>query len=195
MDFVEAAAVPIAGNTVLRAMQALGSPQLGSSLFIAGASGAIGSLAIQVAAEHGWRVAASASEDNQGYLRSLGAQLAVDYRDPSWPEQIRHWVPGGVDVAIAIQPGTGVDSLVVVRDGGRLITISGDSVPCERGVRVDIVPHQADIGRELAQLIEQIAAGELRVGVERVYRFENARAALAKGQTRHARGKQVIQLD
>ncbi|OFE15436.1 quinone oxidoreductase [Humibacillus sp. DSM 29435] len=193
MSFVEAAALPVAGNTVLRALRALG-PAAGS-LFIAGGSGAIGTLAIQLAVRRGWRVAASASEGNRDYLRSLGAELAVDYRDPCWAAQVLRWMPGGVDAAIAVQPDTSTGSLGVVRDGGGLISISGDRLEPERGIVVQVVPHSADVGDELSRLMLDVAAGEVRVEIEQVLAFEDAGEALAKVATRHARGKIVLQLD
>ena len=195
MDFVEAAAVPVAGNTVLRAMKALPSTSAVGSLFVAGGSGAVGTFAIQIARRQGWAVAASASEPNHDYLLSLGAERAVDYRDSTWPDQVRRWMPDGVDAVIAIQPGTSADGLSLVRDGGTLITISGDSVEPERGIHLQTVPHQMDVRKGMAQLMTDIAAGELRVEIERVYPFEDAPAALAKVQTRHARGKLVLRLE
>ncbi len=194
MDFVEAAAVPVAGNTALRAMHALATVTTGGSLFIAGGSGAIGTLAIQLARQQRWRVAASASGPNHDYLLSLGAHLAVDYRDPDWPGAVRRWAPDGVDAAIAVQPGTAAESLSVVRDDGRLIAISGDRLTSERGIHAEMVSSQADVRDGLVQLMTQIAAGELHVHLERVYPFEDAPAALAKVQTRHARGKLVVRL-
>lgn len=195
MGFVEAAAVPVAGNTVLRAMHALPTVANGGSLFVAGGSGAIGTVAVQVARRQGWRVGASASRGNHDYLLSLGVEVAVDYGNPDWPGQIRDWVPGGVDAAIAVPPGTAPESLAVVRDGGTLVTVSGDQLSCERGVAVAMVPHQVDVRKELAQLMSDVADGVLRVEVERVYPFEQALDALAKVQTRHARGKVVLRLE
>ncbi len=195
MSFVEAAALPVAGNTVLRALRALRPSGPAGSLFIAGGSGAIGTLAIQLAVRRGWRVAASASEGNRDYLRSLGAELAVDYRDPGWAARVLQWMPGGVDAAIAVHPDTSTGSLGVVRDGGALISISGDRLEPERGIVVQVVPHSADVGDELGRLMLDVAAGEVRVEIERVLAFEDARAALAKVATRHARGKIVLQLD
>ena len=69
----------------------------GDRLFIAGASGAIGTLVIQMAAARGIKVAASASEKNHAYMQSLGAEKTVDYRDPDWPQQVRDWSQGGVE--------------------------------------------------------------------------------------------------
>jgi NADPH:quinone reductase-like Zn-dependent oxidoreductase len=129
-------------------------------------------------------------------MRSLGAELAVDYRDPSWPEQVKEWAPGGVDAALPIVPGIAIGCLPVVRDGGHLVTVSGDadSVPPERGIRVEQFQHRPDVGADLAKLVEDIAAGRVRLVLERVYDFEDAVAALEKTETRRARGKLVVKV-
>lgn len=195
MDITESAAVPMAGNTVLRALGDLPAVPSGGSLFIAGASGAIGTLAIQIARRRGWRVAASASPRNHDHLLSMGAELAVDYHDPSWGAQVRSWAPGGVDAAIAVPPGTALASLDVVRDGGKLVTISGDQLAGERGVEVAMVSHQSDVQAELERLMRDVAAARVRVVVEQVYPFDEALAALVKVRSRHARGKQVLRVE
>lgn len=194
MTFEQAAAVPVAGNTALKALRAL-SLGLDDSVFIAGASGAIGTLAIQLAKARGWRVAASASPGNHEYMRSLGADLTVDYRDDAWPEQVREWASSGVDAAIAIQPGTSADSMRAVRDGGSLITVSGDRIESERGIGVAVVTQQSDVQQELNRLLNGIADGTFRLVIERSYPFEAGMEALRKAQTRHARGKLVVLVD
>ncbi|WP_343318452.1 NADP-dependent oxidoreductase [Arthrobacter sp. TMP15] len=194
MEFIEAAAVPVAGNTVLRAFRALITMPPGGSLFVAGGSGAIGTLAIQIARQRGWRVAASASAANQDHILSLGAQIALDYRDPRWQERVLAWTPGGVDAAVAVQPGTSSDSLPVVKDYGALVTISGDELLPERDVQCQLVPHQMDVQDELVQLMVDISSGEIHVELEQVYEFGEALAALEKVATRHARGKVVLHL-
>lgn len=195
LDFPEAAAVPVAGNTILRAFRALESMPPRATLFIAGASGAIGTLAIQLARRRGWRVVASASEPNHAYLLSLGAEKAVDYHDPKWAEQVLQWMPDGVDAVVAVQPGTSIQSMPVLKDAGALVTISGDAPISERGIRMSEVPYRTDVRDELVQLMNDIAEGELRVVLQRVYPFEQGLAALAKVQTRRARGKHVLRLD
>lgn len=195
MGFGEAAAVPVAGNTALRAIDALGAAPEGGSLFVAGGSGAVGTFAIQIARRHGWRVGASASAHNHDYLRTLGAEAVVDYHDSDWTDQILTWAPGGVGAAIAVQPNTSARVLDVVRDGGHLISISGDRVDTERGVRVEMVPHQSDVRDELVEMMGQIARAEMHVEIERTYPFEEALDALARVQTRHTRGKLVLTLE
>jgi NADPH:quinone reductase-like Zn-dependent oxidoreductase len=191
LGFAEAAALPIAGATALEGIKALGLDQ-GGTVFMAGASGAIGTVALQVATMRGYRVAASASPKNHQYLRSLGAELAVDYRDPAWATQVLRWMPGGVDAALAIQPGTGNTSLQVIRDGGKVVTISGDHVTSERNIAHEQMLHHPETRQELAQLARDVVAGPVRVVVEHAYPFEEGVEALEKTATRHAQGKTIL---
>jgi NADPH:quinone reductase-like Zn-dependent oxidoreductase len=193
LDFPIAAGIPIAGDAAVETLHTLDLPS-GTRLFVAGGSGAIGTLLIQMATLRGIRVAASASAANHDYMLSLGAELAVDYRDPSWGDLVKRWAPGGVDAALPILPGIAEGCLAVVRDGGHLVTVSGDSdsVPAERGIRVEQFQHRPGVGADMAKLVDDIAAGRVRVVLERVYEFEDAVAALEKTETRHARGKLVV---
>lgn len=197
MGFERAAAVPVGGNTALRAFATLDAagPDSDSTMFIAGASGAVGTFAVQIAKRAGWTVAASASAANHDHLEMLGADPAVDYRDPEWPARVRAAFPGGVDGAIAIQPDTSAPSAGVVRDGGTVVTVSADSAAPPRGVTVRQLDHALDVRTELGGLMEDIAAGRMHLEVERVHRFDEAADALAKVRSRHARGKVVIAVD
>lgn len=191
LDLVTAAAIPVAGDAAVECLHTLGM-ETGQTLFVAGASGAIGTLVVQMATQHGVGVAGSASLANHDYLRSLGAELAVDYRHASWVDQVREWANGGVDAALAIQPGTPAPILDVVRDGGHLVTVSGDPCPPQRGIRVEQFPHRADAGADMAELVADISSGRIRMVLEHVYPFEQALTALEKAETRHARGKLVV---
>jgi len=96
---------------------------------------------------------------------------------------------------LAIQPGTGDDSIETVRDGGRLITVSGDAGRMTP-VR-DIAVHQMEHGdtrERLRALVDAVARGHIRVEIEKVYPFDEALDALAKTETRHARGKVVVKV-
>lgn len=126
----------------------------------AGASVATGTLGIRLARQRQWRVAASASAGNHPYLRSLGAEMVVDYRTPTRVQRLRQWMPDGVDAALAVPPGTAEETL----------------------------PHVVDTGPEMRQLMADVAAGSIHVELEQVYPFDDALAALAKVQTRRARG-------
>lgn len=192
LGFAQGAAVPVAGKTALECMRSL-ELKAGQCLFIAGASGAIGTLVIQLAVAEGVHVSASASESNHAYMKSLGADKAVDYRVADWPDEIRAWSGPGVDAALAIQPGTAIDSIELVRDGGRLITVSGDNdqVAPVREIAVRQIEH-GDTRREMHALVSAISSGDIRIEIEKEYRFEEALDALVKTETRHARGKVVV---
>lgn len=194
LGFEQAAAVPVAGNTAVKTFHVLTGVPDGGTLFVAGASGAIGTFVIQLAKAKGWRVAASASQRNHEYLTSLGAVKVVDYHDETWTDEVLAWAPGGVDAAVAIQPNTTVDSVRVVKNGGTAVTISGDQVASTRGVTIEMPPHQVDVRDEMQTLMQQIADGDLRLTIEHIFPFADALQALSKVQTRHARGKTVLTL-
>lgn len=193
LDFITAAGFPVAGGTAVESFHALGLKP-GETLYVAGASGAIGTLVVQMATQLGARVVGSASAANHDHLRSMGAEHTVDYHDADWPDQVRAWAPGGVDAALAIQPGTAPSSQSVVRDGGRVITVSGDPCPGERGIRVEQFTHRPDSGQERDALVDDITAGRIHLVLEHVYPFAEALTALEKTETRHARGKLVVTL-
>lgn len=190
LDFVTAAGIPIAGDAAVESLRTL-DLRGGDTLFVAGASGAIGTLVIQIASARGIRVAGSASARNHDYLLALGAEQAVDYNAPEWQEQVRQWAPDGADAALAIQPGTGAQSQFVVRERGHVVTVSGDTFEPERDIRVEQFAH-GDVRREMTELVDAIAAGGIRMVLERTYPFAEAVAALEKTETRHARGKLVV---
>jgi NADPH:quinone reductase-like Zn-dependent oxidoreductase len=195
MNFIEGAAISVAGKSALESMRALDLKE-GDTLFVAGASGAIGTLIIQLARTQGIRVAGSASRKNHEYLLSLGAEMAVDYADTDWKKQVRQWMPDGVEAVLAIQPGTGIESLEVVKDGGKLITVSGDNnFKSERNITVEQFQHHQETQQALVKLVEDIAAGRILIVIEQVYPFEQAISALEKTETRHARGKLVVSVE
>lgn len=103
-------------------------------------------------------------------------------------------MPGGADAALAVQPGTASETVRVVKDGGKVIVISGDSASTERGVLVEAIPYQVDVRGGMTRLMSDIDEGKMHVEIERVYPFEDALAALAKVQTRRARGKSVLSI-
>lgn len=195
LSSTQAATVPVAGGTALQGFKNL-DLQSGDTLFIAGASGAIGTFAIQLAVKMGIRVAGSASAKNLDYMMSLGAEQAVDYNSPNWQREVRDWAGDGVDAALAIQPNTGNTALGVVRDRGKVVTISGydEQLMPERSVAVTQLSHSHDIRKDIQNLFSLIADGLIRSEIESEYSFDNALAALEKTETRHARGKLVVRL-
>ena len=190
------ASIPVAGKTALECMRELNLNN-GDSLFIAGASGAIGTLVIQLAKAKGIRISASASPKNHDYMKSLGAEHTVDYKDPDWVMKVKEWSNGGVDKALAIQPGTGIESVQTVKDKGELITVSGDhsAVTPQSDIEIRQMGHQLFTNEEMIELIDKISDDKIKVVIEKEYPFENALDALKKTETRRARGKLVVRVD
>jgi NADPH:quinone reductase-like Zn-dependent oxidoreductase len=104
LDFAGAAALPAAVETATRALDQLGVER-GSTLLINGASGSVGSAAVQLAAVRGARVIGTASPANHEYLRSLGAE-SVAYGD-GMAERVRAVAPDGVDLALDVAGSAG----------------------------------------------------------------------------------------
>ena len=192
----QGASLPIAGKTALECMREINLKK-GDTLFIAGASGAIGTLVIQLAKEKGIHISASASAKNHDYMKSLGAEHTVDYNDPNWIAKVNEWSKGGVNSALAIQPGTGSDSIKVIKDDGLLITVSGDNqtVVPERNIEVRQMGHQLFTNQEMIELINKISQEKIKVVIEKEYSFKEALEALKKTETRSARGKLVVRIN
>lgn len=193
MPFEQAAAFPVAGNTVLKALHEA-DLKPGQSLFIAGGAGALGTLLIQISTKRGLTVTASASKKNHDYMKQLGAKYVVDYHDNDWQEQVRAIMPDGVDASIAIHPGTPIESQSVVKNDGILIAVSGDNFETECGIILKGVFNTIDVRRELEELMSQVAHGEIKQTIDTIFSFDDALDALAKVKTRHTRGKLVLKL-
>ena len=129
LDLVLAGALPVNGLTALQALEKLGLGR-GQRLLVTNGGGATGALAIQLAAATGVEVTATASASAADRLLGLGAAEIIDYHDPNWPAKVR----GGFDAALIIAAGTADAALPLVRDGGRLCSLTSDAPAEERGI-------------------------------------------------------------
>jgi NADPH:quinone reductase-like Zn-dependent oxidoreductase len=185
LDSLGAAALPVNGLTALQSVEKLGLSRE-QRLLITNGSGATGALAIQLAAAKGIEVTATASAGAAERLRGLGATEVVDYRDPNWSAKAR----GGFDAALIIATGTADAALPLLRDGGRLCSVTSDAPAEERGItswNLYVEPNAA----QLAQLAEQVAAGALKLAPEPLPLSEGP-AAFARVVTGQAGGKKIV---
>ena len=99
----------------------------GESLIVHGASGGVGSLAIQFAKMREARVLATAlGDDGLAFMRRLGADVAVDGKREDIAEQTRYFEPGGVNAVLALKGGDALEHCIdAVRSGGRLAYPNG----------------------------------------------------------------------
>jgi NADPH:quinone reductase-like Zn-dependent oxidoreductase len=98
----------------------------GQTIFIGGAAGNIGAIAVQLAHEAGLRVIASARRDDRDTVRDLGAETVLDYRDPDLVERVRDAAPAGVDVFWDTSgKGQFADAVQLVTTRGRIVVTAG----------------------------------------------------------------------
>lgn len=125
LSFTEAAAAPMAASTAWHALITLGGITAGSRVLIHAGAGGVGGYAIQIAKAHGAHVAATASASNLDYIRSLGADEAIDYRAGDFSV-------GLSDFDVVLDPvgrETNLASYKVLRRGGiLLVVLRGDQI-------------------------------------------------------------------
>lgn len=188
LPWEEAAALPVAVETAVRALDLLGL-ESGQTVLINGAAGGVGSAAVQFARARGARVIGTASEGNHVYLRSLGAEPTV-YGE-GLVERVRELAPGGVDLALdTAGKGALPDLIEITGSPGNVVTIADFSAG-EHGVRITT---GAD-GRSwqaLGQAARLYEEGKLSLPVERTFPFAQAPEAHRVSQEGHVRGKLVL---
>ena len=179
------------GITAVQAVEKALNVKSGERVLVAGGGGVTGGALVQVAAAAGAEVLATAGASSAARLRSYGAREVVDYHDQDWPETVRELSGGGVDAAVNAAPHGAALTLRAVRDGGRLVTITGEPPAVERGIAVAelvIAPEPADLARAVA------LAGDLllRIGVAgRRAAFGAGRRGARAGRDRRPRGSRV----
>jgi NADPH:quinone reductase-like Zn-dependent oxidoreductase len=193
LSFEEAAAVPMAAVTALQGLGRHGAPQPGQTVLINGASGGVGSFAVQLAKASGAEVTAVTSTPNLELVRSLGADHVVDYTTTDVAAGGRRYdrildTVGNRSVSElrrALAEG-GKAAVTGFTRVGRLLAVS------MRGGK-DVAQVQAHVTTEdLERLSGLIEAGKVRPQIDRRYRFAEIPAAIAYLEQGHARAKVVI---
>jgi len=212
LDPVLAAALPVAGGTAWQALEKAGVAAAGTGdrprVLVIGASGGVGTFAVQLAAQRGADVWALCGERNRTLVESLGAARTFDYRrvQPGAPEL----GDGAFDAVLDIA-GTAPLRVLrrLVRDGGRVVLVSGEGGralgPIGRllraallsfGAKRPLVPLTARPRPDvLAELMALAAGGELHPVIARVAPFADAADALAEVAEGHVAGKVVVLAD
>ena len=193
LSFEEAAAVPMAAVTALQGLRHHGELQPAQQVLINGATGGVGSFAVQLAKASGTEVTAVTSTGNLDLVRSLGADHVVDYTTTDFTRSGRRYdlildtvgnrsVP---DLRRALAPG-GKAAVTGFTSMRRLLGVS------LRGGK-DIAQVQAHVTTEDLELLsELIAAGKVRPLIDRRYRFADIPAAIAYLEQGRARAKVVV---
>lgn len=187
LDWDQAGGLPLAGLTAYQVLTRLGLTA-GETVLVHGASGGVGTMAVQIARALGARVIGTASPANHDLLRGLGAE-PVDY-GPGSADRIRALAPDGVDVVADFVGGVLDVTTAVLRPGGRHASIADASVMSAGGQWMWVRPSSADLTR----LGEMADAGDLTVAVERTFPLEGLPDAFRLSQAGRARGKIIVRV-
>jgi NADPH:quinone reductase-like Zn-dependent oxidoreductase len=201
LSYAEAAAVPLAGLTALQAVRDAGRIKPGQEVLINGASGGVGTFAVQLAKWLGAQVTGVCSTKNVELVRKIGADHVVDYTqedftssgrrydlivdaaDRSLPDLRRALARQGTVVLVGGSPGRWIDGLARVYQARLLSPLVSQRFP----------PFLTRWNRQdLALLRDLIEAGEIVPVIDRAYRLGEAAQALRYLEQGHARGKIVI---
>jgi NADPH:quinone reductase-like Zn-dependent oxidoreductase len=191
VSWEEAGAFPIPALTSGQVIDAL---QVGpdDSVLVSGASGVTGSLMVSLAAAHGAQVIATSSPAHHDRLRRLGAAQILDYHDSKWPEEALAVAPGnGVTAAANATRDGSADAIRAVREGGRLVTITGDPPDEQRGIAISSLIVEPD-GEQLQALANLLGEGKLELPVAASFALSDAAAALDRAQGGSGGGAVVL---
>jgi NADPH:quinone reductase-like Zn-dependent oxidoreductase len=195
LSFAEAAAVPMAAVTALQGLRHHGELQPAQQVLINGASGGVGTFAVQIAKSYVAEVTGVTSTRNLDLVRSLGADHVVDYTTTD--------VVGSGRRHDRILDTVGNRSVADLRgalaEGGKAAVTGFTSVAKLLAVSLrggkDVAQVQAHVtAQDLELLSELIAAGKVRPQIDRRYRFAEIPAAIAYLEQGHARAKVVVEV-
>ena len=205
ISFEQAGAVNIAANTALQALRNSGKLEPGQRVLINGASGGVGTFAVQIAKHLGGEVTGVSSGRNTELVRSLGAGQAIDYAQQDYTQ-------GGAQYDLIVD-NVGNHSLSanrrVLRPNGRYVMVGGPAgkwiKPMDRAIAA--MMYSKFVHREmgmmmaraskddLALLSELIEQGKVTPVIDKTYKLSEAAEAVRHLETGRARGKIVIHLD
>jgi NADPH:quinone reductase-like Zn-dependent oxidoreductase len=175
-----AAALPLAGLTAYQALVDRAAVQPGEAVLVHGGAGAVGVLAVQLAAMLGADVTATVRSDAGELLRGLGAKRVIDVRTEGFERGDAVY-----DVVIDTVGGDTLErSFTVLRRGGRLVTVAGTPAAGkadEYGVTATFFLVTSNPG-QLTKLTELVDSGQLHVEIAETFPLSRGRDAYASGQ-------------
>jgi NADPH:quinone reductase len=195
----EAAAVPLAGGTAYEAIVRRLGVRVGETILIHGGAGGVGSFAVQIAKAAGAHILATASHHNQGVLKELGTDVAIDYSSQDVTEVALDDTGGkGVDAVFdSVGGGTIVESIPATKPFGRLATILGTQGDLTPLYHKNQILYGVFLLRERARLEEMgrlIERGQVRPLVAEVLPLEEVGKAHERLDSGHGRGKVVLRV-
>ena len=188
----EAAGVPLAGLTAYQSVYEAGNLQEGQKLMILGASGGVGSFAVQIAKAKGAEVIGVASEKNHEYMRSLGADHTIDYTKGDIGSIASEVFSEGVDLIFDCASGESLNqSIKNLKSSGKLVSILSQGDELDKDIDFQFVFVEPN-SKQLDHLRELIEGGKVKVTVSKKYSLEEASEALKQIETLHTTGKIAV---
>ena len=200
ISFNAAAGVPLAGLTAWTGIFGFGKLRAGQRILINGASGGVGSFAVQFAKAKGAYVIGVASAQNQSYLQKIGADEVIDYKTQKFEDLLQD-----IDVVYDAAPHRDnyerLRSVKVLKDGGILVSVNIDFPFNDEVTQALAAKHatgelvavqmRQDWLKEIAQLIDE---GKVNVEISEVYPLEQVAEAHRESETWHVRGKLILEV-
>jgi len=189
-----AASIPLAGVTAMMSVEAIGAGP-GDAVLIVGASGGVGSFAVQLAARRGAHVIAVARQVNHEYLRRLGAADTVDYESGNLSDKVRAAHAGPLDgiIDLASSAETVRELTSLLRDGGTVASPVGTAPMDDPRIKGAFIVAQVTRDR-LDQIASLVADGTLVIPEIRTFRLDEVGSAFRESEGGHVRGKLVVTL-
>jgi NADPH:quinone reductase-like Zn-dependent oxidoreductase len=185
IDHRQAAVVPISGLTAWQGLFDRSRLERGQRVLIHGGAGAVGVFAVQLAHWRGAHVVTTVSAHNAEFVRSIGADEVIDYRTVRFEDVVHD-----VDVVFDTVGGETLQrSALVLKPGGKLVTVAAESEGTPSVARHDAFFIVEASSAQLAELARLIDAGQLRPFVDAVFPLAHAREAY---EHRARRGKAVL---
>ncbi|HEY3420668.1 MAG TPA: NADP-dependent oxidoreductase [Methanomassiliicoccales archaeon] len=186
-----AAGVPLAGQTAWAGLFEIGSLRSGQSVLIHGASGGVGSFAVQFAKIAGARVIATTSTKNVELVHSLGADQVIDYSVGDFRKVVSE-----MDMVYDTVGGdTQARSWEMIKKGGMLVaTVGVDENAADAHGVIGRSYLLTSNGSRLRDIRELIDAGKVRVIIEKEYPLTDAKEAHVLSQAGHASGKIILRI-
>jgi NADPH2:quinone reductase len=188
IELATAGVAPLAGITAMTAIDALDLSD-GDVLLVAGATGGVGSLAVQLAARAGARILAPALPEDEAFLRELGASDVLP-RDGDIVQLIRERYPDGVDALLDLVNYASGTYDAALKPGARVASPTGAAGEGPGRTNLMAAPSPQNLRRLGALLTD----GTLRIPVQATYELAQAPEALAALTGEHTQGKLAIQV-
>lgn len=196
IELLYSAALPVASQTAWQTLFEVGAVKSGDRVLIHAAAGGVGHLAVQMAKMKGAHVICTASKGNHAFLKELGADELVDYRDEDFTKVVEpvDFIMDNMGFEV------GERSLSVLKPDGLMVTVP--TVTAERVIEagrklgVSVKGVKVEISKSgLEKIAELVDRGCLRVFISKVYPLKQAEAAHKEIETGRTRGKVVLSTD